>query len=421
MQRALETLGHPERRYPCIHIAGSNGKGSTSVMIESIARHAGLRTGLYTSPQLCRFNDRIRVDGHEIDDHAFANALEMALHCKGLEQPLTFFEVLTVAAFAAFAEARVDLAVLEVGLGGRWDATNVIPPPLAAAITSIALEHTAILGGTTAQIAVEKAGILKPGAPCVLGRLDPSAEQAALEQAQRAGAGPVWHIQELNKKSNVLDPRFEHHILYEALPGGRAAFECSDAGFNRIECTLNLKGPHQMQNAALAYGLSCLGSRAFPAMRSASAAGLSKARWPGRFESFEKEGVRLVFDCAHNAHGCSALAATLGAEGFDPGHTFLVFGALADKDWRAMIDSLAPHARLRIYTRPRAKGRNAVPPEELAAHCPGTAIDLPEQALHAALGLARPGDTVLITGSIYLVAELRAAWLQIPCDPIIPL
>ena len=189
---ALADLGDPHAGLAAVHVAGSNGKGSTSAMVESIARAAGLSTGLYTSPHLCRFDERIRIDGEPIGPAALERALGRVLEQTRTE--LTFFESLTVAAFDAFREARVDLAILEVGLGGRLDATNVIAAPLCTAVTSIALEHTAVLGGTIDAIAREKAGISKPGSPVVLGPLPPEANRAIREIAAAVGAGPIWQV-----------------------------------------------------------------------------------------------------------------------------------------------------------------------------------------------------------------------------------
>lgn len=422
IQRALNELGDPQLRCPAIHISGSNGKGSVSAMMESIARKAGLKTGLYTSPQLCQFTDRIRINGENIDDQSFCDVLETALQCQGIGQPLTFFEVITIAAFLAFAQARVDIAILEVGLGGRWDATNVLQQPLACAITSIALEHTKILGSTTDQIAREKAGIFKKGAPFVLGPLDPAAEQAALEMAKQVSAGPSLRVRSPNAdKINQIDHHFDGEILAGPLSQGRIYLETSGITNDRIETELSLKGPHQIQNAAVACGLSSLIALQIPAFRNAIAPGLQSAEWPGRFECIEHQGLRLIFDCAHNSHGMAALCATLIAEGIDPERTLIIFGALTDKDWKEMLGLIAPRASRRIYTRPRAMGRSAVPLSELAAQVPGRLCEKPAQALETALSIARPSDSILITGSIYLVAEMRALWLGIPCDPIIPL
>src|SRR5580704_14210234 len=239
---ALAALGDPHLGLAAVHVAGSNGKGSTSAMVASIARAAGLRAGLYTSPHLCRFAERIGIDGRPIEDAPFERSLAAVLdRCR---PDLTFFESLTVAAFLAFREAAVDVAAIEVGLGGRLDATNVLEAPLATAITSISLEHTAVLGDTLAAIAREKAGILKPGAPVVLGALPAEADRAIVEVAAQVGAGPI--------ERPLVPP-----------------------------CPPSLAGPHQARNAAVAAALGRhLGAR-FPGVGEAAIRrGLEETRWP---------------------------------------------------------------------------------------------------------------------------------------------
>lgn len=389
---ALESVGAPHVGIACVHVAGSNGKGSTCAMVESIAREAGLRTGLYTSPHLSRFAERIRIAGEPIGDAAFDRALGMALKAEGAPGlgELTFFEVLTIAAFIAFREAGVDLAVLEVGLGGRLDATNVVEAPLVTAITSIALEHSEVLGRTEALIAREKAGILKRGAPSVLGPLSAEASGAIDEVVRAVGAGPVRRI----------------------------------ARGERPDVEVSLAGPHQGENAAVAAAIAGFLVDCFPAIGGAVGRGLGKARWPGRFERFDRPewgGVRVILDCAHNPHGAAALAATLEAEGIEPSSVHLVFGALADKEWREMLRILAPRSGRRYYTSPR--GRSPAPLSELAGVAEGEELPSPKEALARAMGEARRGQgtTVLVAGSIYLVGEIRAALLGEEADPVIAL
>jgi len=378
-QAALAELGEPHLALAVAHVAGTNGKGSVCAMVESIARAAGLRTGLYTSPHLCRFAERIRLDGEPIDDDAFARALGRVLACR---TDLTFFESLTVAAFDAFREASVDLAIVEVGLGGRLDATNVIPAPLCTAITSIAFDHTAILGTTLDAIAREKAGILKPGVPVVLGAIPPEAERAIEEIANALGASP----------------------LIARAPSVAA---------------VGLEGPHQQRNAAVATAIAGVLSARWPRIAAAVAPGLRDVRWPGRLERIERAGVTVLLDAAHNAEGARALADALASSAPPSERVTLVFGALADKPWPEMLSLLAPLAGRRIYTSP--KGRAAAPLSELVQVAPGEPIDAPTDALERALDAARPGDTVLVTGSIYLVGELRGRLLGQACDPPIGL
>lgn len=427
VRSALAEVGDPHRDLAVAHVAGSNGKGSTSAMIESIARAAGLRTGLYTSPHLSRFAERIRIDGAPIEDALFEGALARALSAAGGD--LTFFEVLTVAAFLAFRAANVDLVVLEVGLGGRLDATNVVERPLACAITSISLEHTAVLGNTLDAIAREKAGILKPGVPYVLGHLPPEAERAIDDAARSVGAGPRW--------SRPLEP-----------------------------VQVALIGEHQRWNAAVASAVAELLATRWPAIRAAIQRGLDDVRWPGRFEKIpvdaeiearvlgdvghdvergsppmlgvshglapsaqgepeqprrtrEARSITLLFDGAHNDEGAEALARALETDGPGPDKTTLVFGALADKSYASMLVRIAPLAHRRVYTAP--KGRAPATFESLTAIAPGEIAPDPAAAIARAVALAGPDETVLVTGSLYLVGEIRAHVLGLPSDPIIPL
>lgn len=392
VRAGLAEVGNPHETLAAVHIAGSNGKGSTSAMVESIARAAGLTTGLYTSPHLARFAERIRIDGEPIADAPFEAALTRALHAD--HGQLTFFECLTVAAFLAFHDAAIDLAVLEVGLGGRLDATNVIARPVACAITSISLEHTAVLGSTLQAIAREKAGILKPGVPYVLGRLPPVAEQTITAVAREVGAGPRW-----DRPQGPLP--------------------------------VALRGEHQQQNAAVASALATLLAERWPRVRDAIPAGLAAVRWPGRFEKIAlddlrsrdaiapRTGVTILFDAAHNDEGMASLRRALADDGLTAERTTLVFGALADKAYDSMLALLAPCAARRIYTTP--KGRTPAPFERLTSIAPGAILPDPAEAIARAIELATPGGTVLVTGSLYLVGEVRAHLLGLPSDPIIPL
>ncbi|MEJ7735366.1 MAG: bifunctional folylpolyglutamate synthase/dihydrofolate synthase [Polyangiaceae bacterium] len=374
---ALARLGDPQRALEVVHIAGTNGKGSTSAMVECIARRAGLRTGLYTSPHLCRFAERIRLDGAPIDDDAFAAALERALTAG---PALTFFETLTVAGFEAFARARVELAVLEVGLGGRLDATNVVDAPRCTAVTGIALDHVKILGGDLASIAREKAGIFKRGAPVVLGPLAPEARAAILEVAVAMGAAPV----------------------VDAPPAPAAM-------------PIGLPGAHQRRNAGVAGAVARVLAARWPAMAGAIEPGLAAVRWPGRLDI---EGTRVVLDCAHNAEAAEALAAALPQMGLQPAQTCLLYGALADKPWAEMLARIAPLAARRVYTEPA--GRSPAPLAELARIADGETIADPSRALAHALAAAR-GGALLITGSSYLVGALRGVLVGERCDPVIAL
>jgi dihydrofolate synthase/folylpolyglutamate synthase len=370
---ALQRLGSPERRVPAVHIAGTNGKGSVAAMTDSILRRAGLRTGLFTSPHLVRFTERIRIDGVEIDGDHLA-ALDEAVAGTGVA--LTYFEVATVLAFLAFAEAGVDLAVLETGLGGRLDATSVCQP-LACAITSVGFDHEAMLGNTLAQIAAEKAGICKAQVPLFLGPLPPEADARVAAIAAEVGA-----------------PIRRAGVDFAAAPGLPA-----------------LPGAHQLVNAALATALARAAARGLgrELAEAAIVAGLAEVRWPGRLE---RVAADVLFDCAHNLEGCQALAAALPAAR----RRVLVTSIVRDKNAAAMLAVLGPCFVRVIVT--RSPSERAAEPATLAGMVAQTRagdrqVDCIEDPL-AALAAARAdvagteGGLVVVAGSIFLVGALRA-------------
>jgi dihydrofolate synthase / folylpolyglutamate synthase len=375
VERALDALGHPERAAPALHVAGTNGKGSTCAMAAAALRAAGLRTGLYTSPHLAAFNERIQVDGRPLDDAALARAVgAVRAACPwheagGPEERLTYFEVATLAAFVHLAEARVDVMVVEVGLGGRLDATNALTPAVAA-VARIGLDHTRLLGDTLEAVAREKAGIFKPGVPAVLHAVQPPGvlEVLAAEAARR---GAPWQV--------------------------------APVGWDG---PLSLLGPHQQGNAGLAVAaLRALRRAGVPVDERAIAAGLAAARWPGRLERIG--GVLL--DGAHNPDGAAALAAALVV--LHPGRPVeLVFGVLEDKDHAGMLRALAPAVRrLHLVAPDSARAR---PPAEVAeqARALGLPADLHAgvgEALACARAAAADGAPVVVAGSLYLVGEAR--------------
>jgi len=374
MLLALERLGHPERRVPALHIAGTNGKGSCAAMADSILRKAGFRTGLFTSPHLTRFTERIRIDGDPVDgDHL--GSLDVSVVATGV--PLTYFEISTVLAFLAFAEAKVDVAVLETGLGGRLDATSTCLPS-ACAITSIALDHEAILGPTISHIAFEKASIARPGVPMFLGPLVPEAERRVIEVATAAGA-------------KVLGPGD-----YPPTPAAPA-----------------LPGKHQLANAALAVALSRHVSAALgrPLGDQAVLDGLAAVRWPGRLERVGE----VLFDCAHNVEGTQALVAALP----ESSRRVLVTSIVRDKNAAGMLAVLAPFFDRVVVT--RSPSERALAPEALAAFVAETRssashhlrdvvrVASPIDALAVARAYAGevPDGLVVVAGSIFLVGALR--------------
>ncbi len=451
VEDALRALGGPHLVAPAIVVAGTNGKGSVCAMLESIARTGGLRVGLTTSPHLSRFAERIRIDGAPIADEAFAAALGRVI--ADARDDLTFFETLTCAAFVAFAGAKVELAILEVGLGGRLDATNVVPRPLATAVVTIAegdgrdgaLEHAAILGGTVEAIAREKAGIFRRGVPAVIGRLGDRARGAVLEVAREVGVSDVIEVTREEAREGTTPMRLAGH--------GRISLGFPDG--LRVVTIVGLKGAHQWDNAAVAAATAWCAGASMPALRQATTLGhgLAATTWPGRLERLiaaepvardgddavhfgsevgsghpaPRSRVAIFLDAAHNLDGARVLAAawrTMSIGMWRPGtdaatRTILVFGALADKAYEPLLRELAPLAHRRIYTSP--KGRQPAPLEALAAIAPGESIDDPASAMARALERSDPGDAILVAGSIYLVGEIRAHLLGEARDPPVAL
>jgi len=382
MRVACDAFGHPERAFAAVHVAGTNGKGSVCAMVERIAREAGMRTGLYTSPHLCRLAERIRIDGAPLDDGALAPLLRRVLD----DAPdLSFFETLTLAAFVAFRDAKVDVAILEVGLGGRLDATNVIPAPRAAAITRIALDHTDRLGATLVAIAREKAGIAKPGMDIVLGPMQPDVRAAIDEVAHAAGATT------------------------------RLASDDAEAARFAADAAIGLPGEHQRDNAAVAWALG----KAIGASESARRDGIARAEWPGRLERVDATDGAVLLDAAHNPDGAAALARHLRALALPADGVALVFGTLADKAWEPMIDDLAPLAARRFYVAPG--GRTPTDPATIARRHEGEIAASFAEAYRRARAASGKNGLVVIAGSISLVGEARAHLLGLARDPAVAL
>jgi dihydrofolate synthase/folylpolyglutamate synthase len=380
--RKLAALaGNPQDHLRFIHVAGTNGKGSTCAFLESIYRAAGLRVGLFTSPHLVSFRERIQTGRRLIPEPEVARLVEELRGVIGGDpeaarlQP-TFFEFVTVMALQWFAEQHCDLVIWETGLGGRLDATNIVTP-LASVITNIAFDHTQWLGDTLAKIAAEKAGIIKPGVP-VITAVD-AAE--ALEVIRRRAA-------ELAAPLTVVD----------------AAAANAPGSWHPL--TLGLRGDHQRSNAALAVATTRVLQPVLPVSESAIKQGLETVRWPGRFQVERTAGgPTFVFDGAHNPAGAATLRAALAGE-FPGQRPALVIGVLADKDWREIVRALAPLAA-QIWAVP-VNSRRTLAPDTLAAACRELNAGAEVQACPAladALQHCATAPLVVVTGSLYLVGE----------------
>lgn len=386
MIRLANALGHPERSYPVIHVAGTNGKGSVSAMIESILRTAGWHTGLYTSPHLVKLGERVQVDRRLLsEDEIVAYVRELRpiaeqAAVSAADEHATFFEFMTAMAFLQFQRSRVDVAVVEVGMGGRLDATNIVSPAVSV-ITSIGLDHCAELGDTVEKIAREKAGIIKPGRPVVIGRMPPGAEQVIREIASDRQA-PVYSVRNVFGEDLARYPETK------------------------------LEGEYQRWNAATA----ALAVRQLPAAlqpdEQAVARGLRKVDWPGRWQRLEAGGRHLILDASHNPEGARELAKNLAKLEQETGRKPLIIaGALGEFRARALLDVVLAHAAsLHLVTPNQAR---ATPYEEMRALVPEASRALVQRGDLATIfptpricTLGQPGDTVVVTGSIYLLGEV---------------
>src|SRR5437667_6094321 len=357
-----ERLGRPDRAYPSVHVAGTNGKGSTAAFLESILRHAGFRTGLNTSPHLEKTNERIRINGEEISDSAFADTLtriqvliEELLAAGKLRAHPTYFECVTAMAFEAFARERVEFGVFEVGLGGRLDATNILSP-VVTVITRIDFDHENFLGHSLHEIASEKAGILKPGVPLVLAEQHPEAREVILTRAESLG-------------SPVVEPAQLFRVDRESMEIGRifARIIEADSGKN-FEISPSLPGRFQLQNAlnALAAG-RLLQDRGFRIPDEALTNGIANTVWPGRLEKLQS-APDIYVDGAHNPGAARELAHFL-EQNFQGRKIWLLYAALRDKAVDEVAGLLFPHAAEVVFTAPRtARAVSAAQLAEIAGH-----------------------------------------------------
>ena len=394
-------LGNPQTHFKSILIAGTNGKGSVTAMTDCALRAAGVKVGRYTSPHLIRLEERFAVDGVPVETATLVEMIELLrsviedLLTKGvLESPPTFFEVTTAIAFEVFRRARVDVAVLEVGLGGRLDSTNVVQP-IAAVITSIDFDHEQYLGNTLAAIAAEKAGVIRRNIPVVVGPLPAEARNVIVSMCEMSGARFIEADAGARVESSVEDGRTSVRIRTATRDYGRV--------------TLGLRGDHQVPNAIVAVRLLEELDRDFRVTAPAITAGIRDVRWPGRLQMLELPGGRRVLlDAAHNPAGAWALASYLKRE--FPAPLPIVFGALRDKDVALMLKALLPAASTMVMTMPDTPRAHTVDELVAIAHklSPAAKVEAepdPARALERAWTYC---PVVCAAGSIFLVGNLLA-------------
>lgn len=390
VERALSLFGHPERRYRAFHIAGTNGKGSTAAMLHRILAAQGYRAALYTSPHLVSFTERIRVGDEEISQGEVVElAEEIKSRSAGEGVPLTFFEFVTVMALVHFARRKVDAAVVEVGLGGRLDATNLVLPAVSV-ITTISKDHEAYLGNDLLSIAREKGGIIKKDVPVICGSLPHEVGELLRQIARGQGSS-----------SYFLGADFSF-----ALKDG-GLFDYKGLKWHLSDLSLALRGRYQRSNAALALAALEIAAQDFPVHEAAVREGLRTVSWPGRLEVV-RERPLVILDGAHNGEGVRALAGEI-REFRGLKKIKLLFAAMEDKDWPYMLGELAAVASELFLTRVSMQ-RSADPWKigaALAAKIPFTVVEEPARALRSLLERASPEDVILVTGSLYLLGEVR--------------
>ncbi|MGH7469952.1 MAG: bifunctional folylpolyglutamate synthase/dihydrofolate synthase, partial [Longimicrobiales bacterium] len=401
-EELLRLASNPHQKYRSVHIAGTNGKGSVAATLASVLEHAGLRTGLYSSPHLTSFRERIRINGVPISEQV----LQEVAHDSwpSIERTgASFFEATTVLAFSAMARAQVDIAVIEVGLGGRLDATNVITPEVTV-ITNIAIDHAEYLGHTLTEIAGEKAGIIKPHVPLVTAESQPQVLDVFRARCEALGA-PLETV--------LADP-------LATITRGGVHFAAQTRSWGRLHLSSPLIGAHQVQNCALAVAALDHMPDAHEITRGAVEQGVARVRWPGRFQ-IHQAGRTWIFDVAHNEAGVNALVDTFQRLEF-PLPVVLLVGILGDKDWARMLPPLFDLAQRVVLTVPPSAPANRTWDPVRVVHevFPGTAIAEPNfvRALELAQELSAPQGTILVTGSFHTVGDAQAelGWSEVEPD-----
>ena len=404
MRSLAQAMGNPQEAYPIIHIAGTKGKGSVSALCAEALRAAGYKVGLYTSPHLDDFAERIQFDGQPIQHADLVSLVDEQRAVLQSIPNITFFEITTALAFLYFARQKATAAVIEVGLGGRLDATNICRPRVAV-ITSLSYDHMALLGNTLAEIAGEKAGIIKEGVPVVLAPQKKEAGEVVRRMAQERGAELI----EVGKDYRLA--ALSHALEGQTLQVWKASEE---GGVNSVELRIPLLGAHQVENAATAYtALQVARQQGISLTDAQIRKGFWQVTWPGRFEVLQRD-PGVVVDCAHNRDSAEKLRKTV--DDYFPGKpVVLVFGASEDKDIDGMLDELMPRTEQVILV--KSYHPRAADPEELVERVqkygkPAQIIPEVTEALDEALKRGAKGGLVLVTGSIFVAAGARIAWYR---------
>jgi dihydrofolate synthase/folylpolyglutamate synthase len=392
----LSVLGNPQNSFRSIHVAGTNGKGSVCSMTASILKEAGFQTGLYTSPHLIKFNERIAVSGKTISERELIEAARevKAASKRARLTDITFFEFTTAMAFLHFKRKKAEFAVVETGMGGRLDATNLVLP-MVSVITNIALDHTDWLGSTIKEIAAEKAGIIKPGVPVITGERARTGLSVIRTAAKKAASSVYVMGRDFHAEGECAS--FSYSGLYGGLMGLK----------------LRLSGGHQVRNASLALAaVETLRAQGVSVHERAIRKGLREASWPGRFEVISKRPL-IVLDGAHNAAGAASLKEALST--LKKKRLILVIGIMSDKDIDGIMKELVPDSDLVITTRPLGERSATLPALMNAAYKYGKpvgGVESVKDACKKALSLASPADCVCVTGSLFTVGEARAYLLR---------
>ena len=395
----LEALGHPERSYPSLVVAGTNGKGSVTAMVERGLRAAGYRTGRYTSPHLVHVEERFAIDGQSISSARFDDLTEKVMDAaRALAAPPSFFEATTAIALEAFRRDAVDVAVLEVGLGGRLDATNAVESK-AVGITAVDFDHQMYLGSTIEEIAREKAGVIKRGGLTVLGENPAPVCRIMIEVASMVGSDLVYAADGVTAETEMANG-----LIVASIATPRATYP---------GLTLALRGRHQVANAITAIRLleELDARRAFVIPQEAIRVAVEQAVWPARLELIERNGRQVLIDGAHNPAGARSLASYVSEVFEQP--LPMVVGVMRDKEVDEIVRALAPAASHFICT--AAQSSRAATPQELAGAvgrvAPGIPVSLADSAASALSRASELGPTTVVAGSLYLAGEIRSALL----------